>query len=86
MPTRSGKFEPAIGGFKTDDGESGSGPNTYIPLTAHYADGRTGVEMRNAYCLEYQKTVASVLGGASVTHGTSPGTVGSTPCWQIWPA
>jgi alpha-D-xyloside xylohydrolase len=50
--TRSGANEPAIGGFKTDDGESSNGPNTYIPSTAVYADGRTGVEMRNGYCLE----------------------------------
>jgi alpha-D-xyloside xylohydrolase len=26
--TQSGASEPAIGGFKTDDGESGNGPNT----------------------------------------------------------
>ena len=60
--TRDGGTEPAIGGFKTDDGESGNGPNTYIPVTAHYADGRTGIEMRNGYCVEYHKTVANVLG------------------------
>jgi alpha-D-xyloside xylohydrolase len=60
--TRSGASEPAIGGFKTDDGESGNGPNTYIPATARYADGRTGIEMRNGYCLEYLKTIWNVLG------------------------
>ena len=59
---RSGAMEPAIGGFKTDDGESGNGPNTYIPTTATYADGRTGIEMQNGYCLEYLKSVSSVLG------------------------
>lgn len=83
VPTRSGRTEPAIGGFKTDDGESGNGPNTYIPLTGHYADGRTGVEMRNAYCLEYQKTVATVLGGAGILFARS-GFVGSQAfpgCW-----
>src|SRR5262249_28416631 len=42
VPTASGEHESAVGGFKTDDGESGNGPNTYIPMTAHYADGRTG--------------------------------------------
>jgi alpha-D-xyloside xylohydrolase len=62
VTTRSGAKQSAIGGFKTDDGESGNGINTYIPPTAHYADGRTGVEMRNAYCLEYQKAVWEVLG------------------------
>jgi len=59
--TSSGAAEPAIGGFKTDDGESGNGPNTYIPATAQYADGRTGIEMCNGYCLEYHKTISSVL-------------------------
>jgi len=28
----------AIGGWKTDDGESGNVPNTYIPAVARYAD------------------------------------------------
>lgn len=69
--TRSGSTEPAIGGFKTDDGESGNGPNTYIPTTAHYADGRTGVEMRNGYCLEYLKTIWNVLGQNGVLFARS---------------
>jgi alpha-D-xyloside xylohydrolase len=60
--TRSGGREPVIGGFKTDDGESGNGPNTYIPSSARYADGRTGAEMRNGYCVEYHKTVSGMLG------------------------
>jgi alpha-D-xyloside xylohydrolase len=52
-----------IGGFKTDDGESGgSSGNTYIPTTAVYADGRTGIEMRNGYSLEYHKAEWNVLG------------------------
>jgi len=74
--TRSGTTEPAIGGFKTDDGETGNGPNTYIPITAQYADGRTGVEMRNGYCLEYQRTIAGVLGNAGILFARS-GFVGS---------
>jgi alpha-glucosidase (family GH31 glycosyl hydrolase) len=74
--TFAGATEPAIGGFKTDDGESGNGPNTYIPTTAHYADGRTGVEMRNAYCLEYHKTVWGVLGNDGILFARS-GFVGS---------
>jgi len=36
------------------------------PDTAHYADGRTGVEMRNAYCLEYHRTVWGVLGNRGI--------------------
>lgn len=51
-----------IGGWKTDDGESGNGGNVYIPENAAYADGRTGVEMRNGYCVAYHRTVWNVLG------------------------
>jgi alpha-D-xyloside xylohydrolase len=69
--TASGATEPVIGGFKTDDGESGNGPNTYIPLTAAYADGRSGVEMRNGYCIEYHKAVSSVLGTAGTLFARS---------------
>lgn len=81
--TRSGAQQSAIGGFKTDDGESGNGPNTYIPITAHYADGRTGVEMRNAYCVTYQKAVWEVLGNQGALFARS-GFVGSPSfpgCW-----
>ncbi len=68
--TRTGaKGETAIGGFKTDDGESQTNPGAnhnatgqYIPETASYADGRTGKEMRNGYCIEYHKTLSGVLG------------------------
>ena len=76
VQTTSGKSEAAIGGFKTDDGESGNGPHTYIPTMAHYADGRTGVEMRNGYCLEYHKTIWNVLGNAGILFARS-GFVGS---------
>ena len=52
-----------IGGFKTDDGESGSGDgNTYIPKDALYSDGRTGVQMQNGYAPAYERTVWNVLG------------------------
>jgi alpha-D-xyloside xylohydrolase len=81
--TRSGAIEPAIGGFKTDDGESGNGPNTYIPTTASYADGRTGLEMRNGYCLEYHKTIWGVLGQKGVLFARSgfTGTQAFPGCW-----
>jgi alpha-D-xyloside xylohydrolase len=69
--TASNGKEPAIGGFKTDDGESGNGPNTYIPRGAVYADGRTGIEMRNAYSVEYQKAISSVLGPDGVLFARS---------------
>jgi alpha-D-xyloside xylohydrolase len=71
VQTASGEPEPVIGGFKTDDGESGNGPNTYIPTTAAYADGRRGVEMRNGYCLEYHRSVWNVLGTAGVLFARS---------------
>lgn len=57
----SGGFN-VIGGFKTDDGETDNGSNTYIPTSAVYFDGRTGIEMRNGYCVEYHKTIWNVLG------------------------
>jgi len=81
VQTASGAREPAIGGFKTDDGESSNGPNTYIPTSAHYADGRTGVEMRNAYAFEYQRSVAGVLANSGVLFARS-GFIGS----QAFPA
>jgi alpha-D-xyloside xylohydrolase len=71
----------AIGGFKTDDGESHTDPTStsdgvYIPPDAQYADGRTGVEMRNGYALEYQKAVWNVLGndGLILARGGFAGT------------
>jgi alpha-D-xyloside xylohydrolase len=76
VPTRDGGTQPAVGAFKTDDGESSNGPNTYIPVTAHYADGRTGVEMRNGYCLEYHRTIWNVLGKDGLLFARS-GFVGS---------
>ena len=83
VATRSGAHESAIGGFKTDDGESSNGPNTYIPTTAQYADGRTGIEMRNAYCVVYQKAVWDVLGDKGILFARS-GFIGSPAfpaCW-----
>lgn len=83
VQTAAGGTEPVIGGFKTDDGESGNGPNTYIPTTAAYADGRTGVEMRNGYCLEYHRSVWQVLAASGVLFARS-GFAGSQAfpgCW-----
>ena len=83
VTTRSGARQSAIGGWKTDDGESGNGPNTYIPVTARYADGRTGAEMRNAYCVEYQKAVWSVLAENGVLFARS-GFIGSQATPGHW--
>lgn len=81
--TASGATEPVVGGFKTDDGESGNGPNTYIPATAAYADGRTGVEMRNGYCLEYHRAIWDVLGTSGVLFARS-GFAGSQAFPGYW--
>ena len=62
VTTQAGTREPAIGGFKTDDGETRSSDgNIYIPESASYADGRTGKEMRNGYCVEYHRAVYNTL-------------------------
>ena len=68
-----------IGGFKTDDGEG----NPFIPSNAQYADGRTGVEMQNGFCVEYQKTVSDVLGTNGIDWGRS-GFAGSQAHPAIW--
>ncbi|HKW30673.1 MAG TPA: TIM-barrel domain-containing protein [Verrucomicrobiae bacterium] len=71
-----------IGGFKTDDGESGSADgNSYIPTNAVYFDGRTGIEMRNGFAPAYEKTVWSVLGTNGILWARS-GFTGS----QAYPA
>ena len=72
-----------IGGFKTDDGEAQASPAPFIPLNALYADGRTGVEMQNGYCVEYQKTVSGVLGTNGILWGRS-GFAGSEAYPAIW--
>jgi len=58
-----------IGGFKSDDGEAQASPSPFIPTNAQYYDGRTGVEMQNGYCVEYQKTVSAVLGTNGILWG-----------------
>lgn len=69
--TASAGSEPAIGGFKTDDGENVNSGPSYIPTTAVYFDGRTGVEMRNGYCIEYHKAISSVLGSNGILFARS---------------
>lgn len=82
VKTKSGT-EPAIGGFKTDDGESGNGTNTYIPDTAVYANGLTGRDFVNGYCREYLRTIYSVLGSAGLIFARSgfTGTQAFPGCW-----
>jgi alpha-D-xyloside xylohydrolase len=80
--TISGK-EPAIGAFKTDDGEFGNGPNIYIPESAVYANGATGRELVNGYCREYHKTVYDSLSGMGLIFARSgfTGTQAFPGCW-----
>ncbi len=80
--TNSGR-EPAIGGFKTDDGEFGNGDRTYIPETAIYANGLNGRDFVNGYCREYHKTIYNVLGRAGLIFARSgfTGTQAFPGCW-----
>lgn len=72
-----------IGGFKTDDGESGNPPGSYVPKSAVYFDGRTGVEMQNGYAVEYHKTIWNVLGTNGVLFARS-GFAGSQAYPGYW--
>jgi alpha-D-xyloside xylohydrolase len=94
VTTRSGLSESAIGGFKTDDAEALTNKpaagninapvgGEYIPLDLRYADGRTGREMRNGYCVEYQKTINGVLGSNGVIFARSgfTGSQAFAVCW-----
>jgi len=78
-----GSSVPAIGGFKDDDGESGNGTNTYIPLNATYYNGLTGLDMQNGFCVQYHKTVSSVLGSNGILLARSgfAGTGAFPGCW-----
>ena len=73
-----------IGGFKTDDGESGSADGSaYIPTNAVYYDGRTGIEMRNGVPPIYEKTVWGVLGTNGILWARSgfTGSQAYPACW-----
>ena len=72
-----------IGGFKTDDGESGNPPYSYIPTNASYSDGRSGVEMANAYATLYHRTVWNVLGTNGILFARS-GFTGSQAYPGYW--
>ena len=72
-----------MGGFKTDDGEAETYGTPYIPTSAVYFDGRTGVEMRNGFAPEYHKTVWNVLGTNGLVFGRS-GFTGSHAYPGIW--
>jgi alpha-D-xyloside xylohydrolase len=80
--SQSGGFN-VIGGFKTDDGESGNPPGTYIPKWAVYFDGRTGQEMQNGYATEYHKAIWNVLGTNGILFARSgfTGSQAYSGCW-----
>lgn len=82
VDTKSGK-ERAIGGFKTDDGESGNATNTYIPDAAVYSNGQTGREFVNGYCRAYLETVYNVLAEKGLIFARSgfAGTQAFPGCW-----
>lgn len=82
VDTATGK-ESAIGGFKTDDGEFGNGQDVYIPPTAVYANGLTGRQFVNGYCVEYHRSVHDVLGDAGFLFARSgfTGTQAFPACW-----
>jgi len=82
--TANASTEPAIGGFKTDDGEALNAGQPYIPTTAVYYDGRTGIEMRNGYCIEYHKSISSVLGPSGILFARS-GFTGTGAYPAGWP-
>ncbi|HEY4282883.1 MAG TPA: alkaline phosphatase family protein, partial [Chthoniobacterales bacterium] len=66
VTTANSNMEPVIGGFKTDDGEALNAGSPYIPTTASYSDGRTGVEMRNGYAIAYHGAISSLLGSNGI--------------------
>lgn len=80
--SKSGGFE-VIGGFKTDDGESGNPPGSYIPKSVVYFDGRTGEEMQNGYATEYHRTIWNVLGTNGILFARS-GFTGSQAYPGYW--
>jgi alpha-glucosidase (family GH31 glycosyl hydrolase) len=82
VQTRAGITESAVGGFKTDDAEALTNTpapgninhpaaGEYIPRDLKYADGRTGRQLRNGYCVEYQETIQGVLGSEGVVFARS---------------
>jgi len=96
VTTRTGAEESVIGGFKTDDGEALTNADSpdmkdleparrgvYIRRDARYADGRTGDEMRNGYCVEYHRAVWEVLGDEGLIFARSgfTGTQAYSGCW-----
>jgi alpha-D-xyloside xylohydrolase len=96
VTTKSGAKEPAVCGFKTDDGEAVTAPNAnnnphgvYLSNEAKYFDPNvTAQEMRNRYCVEYHKAVYSILrdaigpeNGLIFSRGGFHGSQALPGCW-----
>jgi alpha-D-xyloside xylohydrolase len=96
VTTKSGTKEPAVCGFKTDDGEAMTAPNannnpsgTYLSNEATYfGPDVTAQEMRNRYCVEYHKAVYTILndavgpaGGLLFSRGGFHGSQAFPGCW-----
>ena len=82
VDTANGR-EPAVGGFKTDDGEFGNGDDVYIPTRAIYANGLNGRQFVNGYCVDYHRAVYDVLGRSGFLFARSgySGTQACPACW-----
>jgi alpha-D-xyloside xylohydrolase len=84
VTTANSSQEPAIGGFKTDDGEALNAGAPYIPTTAAYSDGRTGTEMQNGYSIVYHGAISSLLGSNGILFARS-GFTGTGAFPAGWP-
>jgi alpha-D-xyloside xylohydrolase len=84
--TANSSQEPAIGGFKTDDGEAinSNAGAPYIPKTVAYYDGRTGTEMQNGYSIAYHGAISSLLGENGILFARS-GFTGTGAFPAGWP-
>jgi len=73
VPTANGGTEPAIGGFKTDDGEAVNSNSSapYIPKTAAYFNGETGTLMQNGFSIAYHGAISSLLGSNGILFSRS---------------
>ena len=80
VDTRSGRSRPSPAS-RPMTARSGR-EEVYIPATAVYADGRTGREIVNGYCVEYHRAVYEVLGDGTVfARSGFTGTQAFPACW-----
>jgi alpha-D-xyloside xylohydrolase len=84
VTTANSSLEAVIGGFKNDDGEATDDGPPYIPTTAAYSDGSTGLTMQNGYCIQYNKALSSVMGSTGILLARS-GFTGTQQYPSNWP-